>query len=156
MNIVIDTNVLVAGLLSPFGACGEIVRLILSGELTLYFDARILSEYSEVLHRPKFKFEGEKVAAVLDYIVYRGQAVAPSPMTNSLPDPDDEPFLEIALAGNAACLVTGNQSHFPAELCQGLKVLSPNEFLTFYKKQRVEKKHITRRSTRTRKKPRAG
>jgi len=77
-------------------------------------------------------------------------------MTNSLPDPDDEPFLEIALAGNAACLVTGNQSHFPAELCQGLKVLSPNEFLTFYKKQRVEKKHITRRSTRTRKKPRAG
>jgi putative PIN family toxin of toxin-antitoxin system len=156
MNIVIDTNVLVAGLLSPFGACGEIVRLISSGELTLYFDARILSEYSEVLHRPKFKFEGEKVAAVLDYIVYRGQAVAPSPMTNSLPDPDDEPFLEIALAGNAACLVTGNQSHIPAELCQGLKVLSPNEFLTFYKKQRVEKKHITRRSTRTRKKPRAG
>ena len=156
MNIVIDTNVLVAGLLSPFGACGEIVRLILSGELTLYFDARILSEYSEVLHRPKFKFEGEKVAAMLDYIVYRGQAVAPSPMTNSLPDPDDEPFLEIALAGNAACLVTGNQSHFPAEQCQGIKVLSPNEFLTFYKKQRVEKKHITRRSTRTRKKPRAG
>lgn len=156
MNIVIDTNVLVAGLLSPFGACGEIVRLISSGELTLYFDARILSEYNEVLHRPKFKFEEEKVAAILDYIVYRGQAVAPSPMTNSLPDPDDEPFLETALAGNAACLVTGNQSHFPAELCQGIKVLSPKEFLTFYKEQRVEKKHITRRSTRTRKKPRAG
>jgi putative PIN family toxin of toxin-antitoxin system len=154
MNIVIDTNVLVAGLLWPFGACGEIVRLISSGELTLYFDARILSEYSEVLHRPKFNFEEEKVATILDYIVYRGQAVAPSPISNSLPDPDDEPFLETALACHAACLVTGNQSHFPVDLCQGIKVLSPKEFLTFYKEQRVEKKRITRRSTGTRKKPR--
>jgi predicted nucleic acid-binding protein len=88
----------------------------------------ILSEYSEVLHRPKFNFEEEKVAAILDYIMYRGQAVAPSLMTSSLPDPDDEPFLETALACHAACLVTGNQSHFPAELCQGIKVISPKEF----------------------------
>jgi uncharacterized protein len=72
MNVVIDTNVLVAGLLAPFGACGEIVRMISSGELTLSFDARILSEYHEVLRRPKFHFEEEKVAALLDYIVYRG------------------------------------------------------------------------------------
>ena len=78
MDIVIDTNVLVAGLLSPFGACGEIVRMVSAGELTLSFDARILSEYNEVLRRPKFGFEEEKVAAFLDYIVYRGRAVAPS------------------------------------------------------------------------------
>ena len=42
MNIVLDTNVLVAGLLSPFGPCGEIVRMVSSGALTLAFDARIL------------------------------------------------------------------------------------------------------------------
>jgi predicted nucleic acid-binding protein len=46
MDIVIDTNVLVAGLLSPFGACGEIVRMVSAGKLTLSFDARILSEYN--------------------------------------------------------------------------------------------------------------
>jgi len=51
MDIVIDTNVLVAGLLSPFGACGEIVRMVSAGKLTLSFDARILSEYNEVLRR---------------------------------------------------------------------------------------------------------
>ncbi|MDP2755681.1 MAG: putative toxin-antitoxin system toxin component, PIN family, partial [Nitrospirota bacterium] len=70
MNIVLDTNVLVAGLLSPFGPCGEIVRMVSSGELILLFDARILSEYDEVLRRPKFKFEEEKVVALLYYIVY--------------------------------------------------------------------------------------
>ena len=54
MKIVLDTNVLAAGLLSPFGPCGEIVRMVSSGELTLSFDARILMEYEEVLARPKF------------------------------------------------------------------------------------------------------
>jgi predicted nucleic acid-binding protein len=86
MDIVIDTNVLVAGLLSPFGACGEIVRMVSAGELTLSFDARILSEYREVLRRPRFGFEEEKVATLLDYIVYRGRAVASSPLSHSLPD----------------------------------------------------------------------
>jgi len=156
MNIVLDTNVLVAGLLSPFGGCGEIVRMVSSGELILSFDARILSEYDEVLRRPKFKFEEEKVAALLDYIIYHGQTVASSPLTNSLPDSDDEPFLEAAMAGRVTCLVTGNQNHFPSELCRGIKVFSPTEFLVFYKKQKMKRKRITKRSTRTRKKPRAG
>ena len=62
MNIVLDTNVLVAGLLSPFGPCGEIIRMVSSGKLALSVDARILSEYSEVLHRSRFRFEKDKVA----------------------------------------------------------------------------------------------
>jgi uncharacterized protein len=156
MDIVIDTNVLVAGLLSPFGACGEIVRMVSVGELTLSFDARILSEYNDILRRPKFGFEEDKVAAFLGYIVYRGRAVAPSPLTHSLPDPDDEPFLEVTLASQAVCLVTGNQKHFPGERCKGAKVISPNDFLIFFKNQQAVKKGITKRSTQTRKKPRAG
>ncbi len=133
MIIVLDTNVLVAGLLSPFGTCGEIVRMVSSGELTLSFDARILSEYSEVLLRPKFRLKEDKVAALLDQIQHRGQTVAPSPLLHSLPDPDDAPFLEAAIAGKAVCVVTGNQVHFPSDFCQGVKVLSPAEFLSFYK-----------------------
>jgi predicted nucleic acid-binding protein len=35
MKIVLDTNVLVAGLLSPFGPCGDIIRMVSSGYLTL-------------------------------------------------------------------------------------------------------------------------
>jgi putative PIN family toxin of toxin-antitoxin system len=135
MKIVLDANVLVAGLLSPFGSCAEIVRMVSSGEVTLCFDALILTEYREVLYRPKFGFDKEKVSALLDHIEHRGHTVASSPLLHSLPDPDDEPFLEVALAGKAECLVTGNVSHFPAKLCQGRKVLSPSGFLTFYKTQ---------------------
>ncbi len=139
MKIVLDTNVLVAGLLSPFGPCGEILRMVSSGEVTLCFDALILTEYSEVLHWSKFGFDKEKVAALLDHIEHRGHTVASSPLRHSLPDPDDEPFLKVALAERAVCLVTGNASHFPAKLCQGGKILSPAGFLTFYKTQQKTK-----------------
>jgi len=154
MDVVIDTNVLVAGLLSPFGACGEIVRMVSAGELTLSFDARLLSEYKKVLRRPRFGFEEEKVAAFLDYIVHRGRAVASSPLSHSLPDPDDETFLEVTLASHAVCLVTGDQKYFPVERCQGANVVSPDEFLIFFKNQQAGKRRITKRSTQARKKPR--
>jgi uncharacterized protein len=137
MNIVIDTNVLVAGLLSPFGPCGEIVRMVSSGELTLSLDARILTEYQEVLDRPKFKFDKDKVAALLDHIEHRGVTVASSPLPQPLPDIDDEPFLEVAIAARSICIVTGNQVHFPMERCQGVMVHSQNDFLVFYKKQHI-------------------
>jgi putative PIN family toxin of toxin-antitoxin system len=143
MKVVLDTNVLVAGLLSPFGPCGEIVRMVSSGELMLCLDARILSEYSEVLRRPKFQLQEDKIAALLDYIEYRGQIVASSPLSNSLPDPDDEPFIEVALSGGAKCLVTGNHAHFPPQLCDWVKVLTPIDFLKHYEKRQKTKKGST-------------
>jgi predicted nucleic acid-binding protein len=48
---------------------------------------------------------------------------------------DDEPFLEVALAGKVVCLVTGNLGYFTLPLRLGIKILSPGEFITFYKKQ---------------------
>jgi putative PIN family toxin of toxin-antitoxin system len=137
MNIVLDTNVLVAGLLSPYGPCGEIARMVSSGEITLSFDARILTEYEEVLKRPKFKFDKDKVSAFLDQIEHCGRTVAASPLHQSLPDIDDEPFLGVAIAAQVECLITGNRVHFPSELCHGVTILSPAEFLEFYRKRRT-------------------
>lgn len=139
MKIVLDTNVLVAGLLTPFGPCGEMMRMVSSGELILCLDARILAEYHDVLHRPKFGFSGGKVDLLLDYLEYQGHMAASSPLPVPLPDRDDEPFLEVAIAGQAACLVTGNRVHFPSRLCCGIKVLAPSDFLLFYKKQKQKK-----------------
>lgn len=135
MKIVLDTNVMVAGLLAPFGPCGDIVRMVSSGHLTLCIDARILSEYHEVLRRPKFQFDEDRVVAILDYIEHHGQVVASSPLSSSLPDPNDDPFLEVALSGGIEYLVTGNHAHFPSDLCQGVKVLSPPDFLRRYTKR---------------------
>ena len=135
MRIVLDTNVLVSGLLTPFNAPGEIVRMTSSGALRLCYDARILSEYKSVLHRPKFNLDPYHVSVLLDQIKTTGHPVAGIPLKKSLPDSTDEPFLEVAIAGKAASLVTGNLKHYPPAERQGVPVFSPAEFLKFYRKQ---------------------
>ena len=135
MKIVLDTNVLVSGLLTPFGPSGEIVRMLFSSELILYIDARILSEYQDVLHRPKFSFNNDHIVILLDFIKQYGQFISSSPLTNRLPDPDDEPFLEVAIAGRVRSLVTGNTAHYPSPLREGIDIFSPSEFIEFYRKQ---------------------
>ena len=133
MKIVLDTNVLVSGLLCPYGAPGEIVRMAASGILELCYDARVLSEYRSVLLRSKFPFGKTHVDVLLDQIKACGYVVATKPLTKRLPDPDDEVFLEVALAGKARCLVTGNLKHYPKRLRQGVLILPPSELLEIYR-----------------------
>jgi putative PIN family toxin of toxin-antitoxin system len=136
MKIALDTNVVISGLLSPYGKPAQIMRMVSSGEITLSFDARILTEYQEVLLRPKFEFNREKVGTLLTQIKYMGEIVSTVPLKKSLPDPDDNPFLEVAIAGKVKFLVTGNLNHFPKKLCQNVEVLSPSDFLKEYIKSK--------------------
>ena len=129
MTIVVDTNVLVSGLLNPRGAPGRIVDLVIAGEVDLVVDDRILDEYSEVLGRQEFGFDRKDVETLLAAVAATAVHVSCVPLAAKLPDPDDEPFLEAALAAKAAALVTGNLRHFPARLRSGVAVLSPVEFL---------------------------
>jgi uncharacterized protein len=133
LRIVLDTNVLVSGLLSPFGPPGEIVRWVTSGLATLCLDARILSEYDDVLARPRFGFDRDAVAALLDYLTVASETVAAEPLTVRLPDPDDEPFLEVARSSRAECLVTGNLAHYPVAARAGVSVLSATQFTAHFR-----------------------
>ena len=133
MRIVLDTNVLVSGLLSPFGPPGEIVRMVSAGSIRLCVDARLLAEYEEVLLRPRFGLDPESVAAFVDYIAVTSQKVASAPLDVRLSDPDDEAFLEVAIACRAAYLVTGNLVHFPSEASAGVSIVSPAEFVEAYR-----------------------
>jgi predicted nucleic acid-binding protein len=107
--------------------------MVAFGDLQLCYDARILSEYKEVLLRPKFSFSATDVHNLLAQIEACGFAVAATPLTNCLPDPNDEPFLEVALAGKTRCLVTGNPKHYPVRRRQGMLVVPPTEFLEIYR-----------------------
>jgi len=133
MNIVLDTNVLISGLLSPHHAPGEIVRMIASNYLQLCYDSRILSEYNQVLIRPKFNFDTSNVNIIMEHIKKHGLLVASQPLKHRLPHQDDEPFLEAAIAGNVSFLVTGNVKHFPKKVYNGVKIVKPVDFLNQYR-----------------------
>lgn len=129
MRVVLDTNVLVAGLLSAAGPPGWIVEAVLTGDLELAIDGAIRQEYEEVLRRPEFRFPPalvDEILAALDQFALVVAAAAPWPMP--LPDPDDEPFLAVAQA-SASVLVTGNLRHYPAQSRDGVTVLSPRQFV---------------------------
>lgn len=132
MRVVIDTNVLVSGLLSPYGAAAEIVRMAVAGSIDLLYDARIVSEYGEVLSRPKFSFEKSKIDILIEFIEHYGIPVAAIPLFAHLPDPDDEPFLEVAISGRAECLITGNAVHYPMRSKHKMRVLTPRQFINRY------------------------
>jgi putative PIN family toxin of toxin-antitoxin system len=129
MIIVLDTNVIVSGILRPYSKAAAILRLVATGTIKLAYDLRILSEYQDVLSRPKFPFTREDTNTFLDQVEKEGVLVSVIPLRFRLSDPDDEPFLEVALAARTEAMITGNKRHFPRKEYQGTKILSPAEFL---------------------------
>ena len=135
MKVVLDTNVPVSGLLKAHTNAGTIVRLIAAGLLQVVYDGRILAEYREVLNRPKFGFEKAEVEAIISQIEMDGILAAAEPLAERLPDPDDEPFLEVALAVPGAVLVTGNKKHFATASGQKTPILDPGEFISLWQEK---------------------
>lgn len=130
MKIVLDTNVLVSGLLSPKGNPAQVLTLALGGALQLCHDNLILAEYTEVLARPRFRFDPKRVREVLAKIEIDGLAIEATGHQNlHLPDADDEPFLAVALAGKVDFLVTGNLADYPPDKRRGCAVVSPAVFM---------------------------
>ena len=128
MIVVVDTNVLVSGLLSAHGNPARVLDLLTMGDLKAAYDDRIAAEYRQVLARPRFGFQPEAVAHLLDYLFAEGLPLVAPPLPATLPDPDDQPFWEVAVQA-AAPLITGNQKHFPAEVCTDIEVLTPAAFI---------------------------
>jgi uncharacterized protein len=127
---VFDTNVVVSGFLSPAGPPGRIVEWLRNGSVQAVLDDRIMAEFAEVLLRPAFQLPTAEVDLVLAAIRARSFWVEAAAVraVRSLPDPDDTPFLECALAAGVP-LVTGNLRHFPKTIVGNVKVLTPAQFV---------------------------
>lgn len=125
IRLVLDTNVVVSGVLSPHGPCASLLAAVLNGSAQLVLDARVFDEYREVLARPKFDLAPGAVKSLLQGLQDLSEWILPPPLPPYLlPDPDDLPFLEIALAAEAV-LVTGNLRHFPEDARRGATVCDP-------------------------------
>ena len=133
MHLVLDTNVLVSGLLNAHGAPGRILDLILASQIQLLFDDRMLAEYRQVLARPKFKFDAVHVASFLAFLQLSGKHIVAPPLPGmenvTIVDTDDLPFAEVALAGEAAAVITGNVKHFAYLSNYPVPVLTPRQFM---------------------------
>lgn len=128
-RIVLDTNVLVSGLLSGRGAPAGILNLVINGRVILVLDTRIFDEYADVLRRKKFTFPEDAVGEILTFIQRGGIFILPLPVACTVPDPGDLPFIEVSLHARVP-VVTGNVRHFQGS---GAIFMTPAEFLEKYR-----------------------
>ncbi len=128
---VIDTNVLVSALIThnSEAATAKVVRLLLNKDFVPMYDADIIEEYDDVLHRSKFPILPEVADALISYILEHGVEASRVNYEEAMPDEDDRVFYEVSLSQEDSFLVTGNLKHYPTSP----RVITPAAFIDLIK-----------------------
>ncbi|MBU2054859.1 MAG: putative toxin-antitoxin system toxin component, PIN family [Proteobacteria bacterium] len=128
MRIVLDTNVFISSFFG--GNPRTIIDLWKDGRLTLCLSQDIFDEYIEVLRRlgldntPELE-ELLKLFATGFHIVFTTR----TPEIHVAADPDDDKSIACAMALKAGCVVSGDKALVDVRLYQGIKIVTPGEFL---------------------------
>ena len=133
MRAVIDTNVLVSGLLWD-GAPHTLLAQVRSGSLALVASPALFAELENVLGRAKFDVILTRSATTrkdtLNELRQMAELVEPPPLPQPVcRDPDDDQVLALALAARADLIVSGDDDLLALGSFQGIPIVTPAECL---------------------------
>lgn len=132
-RVILDTNVLVSGFIKPSGAIAAVVDALRDGRFLHLHSRATLEELVDVLTRPrlreKYGIRSLDVEAFLKLVLLRGERVSPAREIHACRDPKDDKFLELAVAGRAEVLVSGDGDLKSLDPFEGVRILSPAAFL---------------------------
>jgi putative PIN family toxin of toxin-antitoxin system len=129
MKLVLDTNVLIAALISR-GVCADLLEHCVLRHEVVSSDF-ILNELRGHLVG-KFKYDAAEADEVVGLFVAEMEIVTPKPLPLSVcRDADDDFILATAVAGQAECIVTGDKDLLVLRQYEGIKIVSPSEFTDF-------------------------
>ena len=133
-RIVVDTNVLISAALMPGRTPRAVVDAIRRMGGVLLFSNETFQELHSRLLRPKFdRYVSQRVR--LTYLVQLMGVSERASITGAklgCTDPEDDKFLETALAGEADCLITGDRHLLDMRPTQGISILTPAAFLNAF------------------------
>ena len=128
MRLVLDTNVLIAALVAE-GLCRDLVRRRLDNHV-LISSQQLLDELREKLEQ-KFKVRAKDVPFLRAY-TERVELVRPAALPrNACRDPEDVAVLASAVAGQADCIITGDEDLLVLVEYDGISILTPRQWLEF-------------------------
>jgi uncharacterized protein len=132
MRLVLDTNVVVSGLLWD-GPPRRILNVGRGEDVELFSSAPLPAELTDVLSRPKFE---KKIAAslltvdeIVDLYAELVSVIKSVPVPRLAPDPDDDVVIATALAASARLIVSGDRTLRSLTEHQGIRILSITDAL---------------------------
>lgn len=132
-RVILDSNVFVSGLIKPTGTVGAIVDALRNDRFLFLYSPATLEELVDVLARPwleeKYGIRSPDIEAFLKILLLRGEQVSPTREIRKCRDPKDDKFLELAVAGRADVLVSGDGDLQALDPFEGVRILSPAAFL---------------------------
>lgn len=131
MKIVIDTNVVVSGIIFG-GIPAQILAKVFNNSHQIIALEYIISEYFDIIHRvtAKRKFSPVIAMQTLNDLISNADILDASKITApECADPDDIKFLQAAIAGKAKFLISGDKHLLDVGKYKGGIVLKPKEFL---------------------------
>lgn len=132
IRVVIDTNILYAGLYSSSGASYQILRHIRAGQITPCISVTLAMEYEAVLTAKleELDLTKELLSGFLGFFVAQAERVKVFYLWRpGLRDPGDDMVLETAVAARADYLITHNIKDFIGADRFGIQVVTPCWFI---------------------------
>lgn len=133
VRVTADTNVLVSAIIAN-GPPRRFLEGFIEGNDTLLLSNAILQEFLEVLRRPKFALEEERVQQALFALLAIAELVqvrSKHPIVKE--DPDDDAIMHTAIDGRAEVIVTGDSHLLVLEQVEGIRILRVSDFLKQYR-----------------------
>ena len=132
MKIVIDTNVLISGILFS-GPPSRIVEAWRNREIRFVLTPEILEEYQKVTQSLEEQFPEVELSSIPELIAIQSDLIQAPPLPKPVcADPDDDKFLACAVAGKAAIIVSGDKHLLRLSRYRGIEILTPRKFVTAY------------------------
>jgi len=131
-RIVLDTNVLFAGLYSSEGASHQLLRAIEAGRVRIVMSTTLLLEYEDILRRnqQELKLSDRAVDSLLNSLCALSDHQKIWFLWRPcLPDPGDDHVLELAVAAGTKWIVSHNIRHFAEAKQFGVNALTPKQLL---------------------------
>ncbi|HYU34784.1 MAG TPA: putative toxin-antitoxin system toxin component, PIN family [Thermoanaerobaculia bacterium] len=142
MRAVIDTNILVRAMLKPTGSVGPVVDLLREDRYVFLYSEATLNELIDVLSRPRmvrrYGLTAAGVDALCALVILRGERIQPGRTITACRDPKDNKFLEVAVAGRADVIVTGDEDLEVLDPFEGIPLITPAKFLHLLRQATVD------------------